>query len=132
MKMYDLHENLVNVDVRQSSFPLKAKSKSNLQGQVGQYLQDKFPRQVILEEFTIPGSRLSVDFFMPGMKPPVVIEIQGIAHDQYTPFFHKDRASGKYAGQITRDRQKNQWCQTNGYELIEIRTPEDMKELDNV
>lgn len=54
MKMFDINGDLINVDVRPSSYPIRGYSKSNLQGQIGTLLQEKFPIEPILEEFIIP------------------------------------------------------------------------------
>lgn len=79
MKLFNLDGELVNVDVRPSTYPVKGISKSKLQTEVGRYLQNKYPRESILEEFYIPNSKLSIDFFMPQMK--ICIEI-----DRYSTF----------------------------------------------
>jgi len=119
MKILDINNNLVVVDVKQTSYPLKSKSRSNIQGLVGLMLKTLFPRDVILEEFTVPGSRLSVDFFIPNRD--LVIEVQGDQHFEHNEFFHGDRKlSTKYGGQQIRDRQKAEWCVNNDFTLVEI------------
>jgi hypothetical protein len=129
MKLYNINGDLVQVDIRPSTKPVKFKSKSILQGKVGQYLEQKYPRDNILEEFVIPGSRLSVDFFLP--KRGLVCEIQGEQHDSYKPFFHGDLSTaGGYGKQISKDREKAQWADMNGFKLVEIRTEEDLGQLD--
>lgn len=126
MKMFDINGEIVKVDVRPSTYPLRGVSKSKLQSLCGQFLQDKFPREPILEEFTIPGSRMSVDFFLPQIK--LCVEINGIQHSQHSNFFHGDRnTSTKFAKQKMRDSQKSYWCELNGFKLVNIETEEDFK-----
>jgi hypothetical protein len=128
MKLYDINGKLVNVDIKQSSYPIKGKSKSILQGKVGEYLQEKYRFEVILEEFVIPSSRLSVDFFIP--KQGIVIEIDGVQHDKHVPYFHKDqKVSTKFAGQVKRDINKEQWVLYNNYTMIRINNEEDITKL---
>src|SRR5688572_5099740 len=116
MRMFDIDGNLVNVDVRESRHPLKAMSKSTLQGAAGQKLKEKYPLESILEEFPIPGSRMSVDFFIP--KKKLIVECDGIQHKEFTPFFHGDiMASKAFANQKSRDRIKDQWAEMNGFRL---------------
>jgi very-short-patch-repair endonuclease len=128
MKLYDINGELVQTDIRPSNKPVKFKSRSILQGKVGEKLQELYPRDTILEDFTIPGSRLSVDFFLP--KREMVIEIDGIQHSEYTPFFHGPLStSGGYGKQVSRDRQKEGWCSMNGFKLIRIEKDEDLDQL---
>jgi hypothetical protein len=127
MKMFDIDGEFISVDVRPSSYPIKSKSKSSLQGKVGQYLIERFPRNNILEEFTIPNSRLSIDFFISDLG--LAIEIDGEQHSKFIPFFHGDKNQLKFAGQIKRDIKKEQWCEINGFTLIRII---DEKDIDKI
>lgn len=122
MKLYNTKGVLVSVDVRPSSYPLKQRSRSSLQGMVGAILLDLYPRDIVLEEFTIPGSRMSLDYFLP--KKGLAVEIQGRQHDAYVPHFHGPKNAAKFAGQLKRDREKAEWAETNGFRLVEIREGE--------
>jgi hypothetical protein len=130
MKMFDIDGEYISVDVRPSSYPIKSKSRSTLQGQTAQALQDKYPRQTILEDFTIPGSRMSVDFLLPNLG--MVIEVNGRQHDQHVPYFHGDKSTSlDFAKQLSRDRRKQEWAELNSFVWIEIRTKEDLEEFIN-
>lgn len=119
MRMFDVDGNLVNVDVRESKYPIRSNSRSSIQGQVAEELVSMFPHEPILEEFQIPGSRMSVDFFMPKMR--MVVEVDGEQHFEFISFFHGDRKTDtKFAGQISRDRKKEEWCEINKFRLIRI------------
>lgn len=123
MKMTDIHGNLVNVDVRESSYPIRGLSKSRLQQELGLYLRENFPVEGILEEFTVPGSRMKLDFFIPDRK--LAFEVNGAQHDEYTPVFHGQPGEMKFAKQKGRDIKKRQWCIDNGFELVEVYSEED-------
>jgi hypothetical protein len=129
MKLFDIDGNLVNVDVRASNYPVKAKSRSSLQGQTGEKVEELYPYDPVLEDFTIPGSRMSLDFFLPQKK--LAIEVDGRQHHEFIPHFHGDRAtSTAFAKQKVRDSKKEQWCESNGIKLIRIVDKDDLEKLD--
>lgn len=128
MKMLDIDGDLVNVDVKPSSYPIKHVSKSALQGKTGEFLQTAFPHSNILEEFPVPGSAFHVDYFVPDRK--LVIEVNGIGHDKFTPFFHGNKeTSNKFAKQVRRDSLVQNWADNNGFKLVEIRTEKDLASI---
>lgn len=119
MKIFDINGEIFNVDIRQSKHPLRAKSLSKQQGLVKSVICRLYPRDIILEDFVIPHSRLSVDFFLP--KRDMVIEVQGRQHSIHVPFFQGDRKhSNKYAKQQMNDRKKQEWAEVNSFHFIEI------------
>ncbi len=122
MKIFNIDGETVNVDVRQSKYPIKQSSRSKRQHSVGEILIKQFPRAIILEEFTIPGSRMSVDYFLP--HEDLVVEVNGEGHQSYHPRFHSDRNLGKFAKQVSHDRRKQEWAETNGFKFVTI-DPED-------
>ncbi len=125
MRMFDIDGNSVSANVKESRFPMKSVSRSSLQGETGKALRVQFPFDIILEDFTIPGCKLSVDFFLPKRK--IVVEVQGGQHDQFTPFFHGDKStSTAYMDQNIRDTKKQNWAEMNGFDFVEIRTEEDI------
>jgi len=77
-----------------------------------------YPSYSILEEFGIPDSRLSLDFFIPSLR--LAFEFQGVQHDEFNKHFHGD--SGGFKRQQKRDAQKAAWCDMNDIRLIEIRS----------
>ena len=119
MWMTNINGRKVSVDVRQSSHPMRESSKSSLQSLVGSILTEKYPYDTILEEFFIPGSRLSFDFFLP--RKMLVIECDGRQHDEYIGFFHGDRVSGGFGKQVSRDMLKEKWAQENKIRLVRIK-----------
>lgn len=126
MKMFDINGKLINADIRPSKYPLKPKSRSSLQGKTQEFLVEKYPKDIILEDFTIPGSRLSVDFLI--WSRGLVIEVQGSQHSEHNDFFHGAHDNKNFYKQIKRDLKKSNWCEENGLEYIEIFTEKDLKE----
>jgi hypothetical protein len=61
-------------------------------------------------------NRLELDFYLPELD--VAIEIQGIQHYQYSPFFHESYAA--FRAQVQRDKAKKSRCIEYGVHLIEV------------
>jgi hypothetical protein len=61
-------------------------------------------------------SRLELDIYLEEIK--MAIEIQGIQHYQFTPYFHKTYQD--FRDQRQRDREKRALCEGHGIKLIEI------------
>lgn len=105
-------------DTRESKWPIKTEAacRSNLQYKVGQIIKSKYPLDPILEDVTLPRSRLSLDFFLPMRK--IAVEVQGKQHKSFTPFFHKTKSS--FDDQLKRDEEKEFFCQLNEIDLVYI------------
>lgn len=129
MKMYDINGDVVPVDIRQSSYPLKGdNSRSKIQNMVSIILQELYPRQPILEEFSVPGSRLKIDFYLP--KSDLLVEVDGIQHDEFTPVYHGSKtSSNKFVRQNDNDGLKNSWATVNNLTLIRIKHDDDEQSI---
>lgn len=92
---------------------------SKLSEEVFLAIKEAFPFfRVVKEHFVFyRGQKLFFDFFIPELL--LAIEAQGVQHDRYVEFFHKD-GFGFYKHQH-RDRRKRQWAKENSIKLIEIR-----------
>ena len=120
-------ENQTTWDLKPSRWPLKSKAscRSKIQYAVGVFLAEKFPFDPILEDVTIPESRLSLDFFLP--QRMIAVEVQGIQHFQMNPFFHKTKAD--FQNQKKRDHDKDFFCELNDINLILVKSVEELKEV---
>lgn len=107
------------MELSKSRFPVRGADTCRSRGQynLGRQILQVYPGYVVLEEFSIPDSRLSLDFFVPNAK--IAFEFQGIQHDEFNKHFHVD-AKG-LARQVQRDREKRRWCEMNDITLIEVR-----------
>lgn len=129
-KLLDINNRPIKIALKQSDYPIKSVSRSDLQGEIGQILIEHFPSEPILEDFIIPGSRLSVDFFLP--RRLLVIEVDGEQHDHFVPFFHGNKAtSHKFAKQVNRDVLKEQWCLNNNIKIIRVNKESNLEEFRN-
>jgi ribosomal protein S26 len=103
----------------------RRKSRSKIQNMIGDTLQEIFPNATIIEEFVIPKTKLSVDFFIPHCM--LAIEVQGEQHDKYVKFFHGSRKG--FIKQQQRDHVKTLWCDMNDIKKLEIRNNVDKDSL---
>ena len=94
----------------------RAMSKSNFQHGIGQQLTKKYPHDVIFEEVIVPGDGFILDFFIPSLS--LVIECHGRQHTKHIKHFHKTKK--EFHNQQDVDQKKRDWCELNGFKLIEI------------
>tara|TARA_Y100000592_G_C5482355_1_gene326450 strand:+ start:19049 stop:19459 length:411 start_codon:yes stop_codon:yes gene_type:complete len=92
-------------------------SRSKLQFNVKKFLKKYWQNHVVFEELTIPGTRLSLDFYNANKK--IAIEVQGKQHTKYTPFFHGGYKNN-FLSQLKRDQDKAKFCEINELTLVEI------------
>lgn len=90
---------------------------SKIQTEVYSYLQEIYGKSSILQEFIIPGTKLSLDFLLPNYS--LAIEVDGKQHDKFNSFFHFDRKD--FLKQVDRDGNKEQWCKLNNFILVRIK-----------
>jgi hypothetical protein len=125
MKFKTLDGAEVIVTLRASKYPIKGKDscKSALQWRVGQELLRVLKRHIVLEEFSVPGSRLSCDFFIPSLM--LVVEADGAQHTKFTAHYHGNMRG--FAAAKARDRAKERWCELNGISMIRVTRSEDVE-----
>jgi len=125
MKLLDENGNSVTVVFSRSKNPIAEKSRSKFQKSIYVYLKEKFPSAIILEEWRIPNSRVSFDFFIPEID--LLIECQGEQHRKFVPFFHKTIEG--FLDQKRRDKRKKNWAELNELELISIYSLQELKDV---
>jgi hypothetical protein len=96
----------------------KATCRSKIQHSIGQMISKKYPLDPILEDITIPDTRLSLDFYLPQRK--IAFEIQGEQHSEMNPFFHDSIAD--FENQKQRDEMKELFCELNNIRLIKLHS----------
>ena len=102
----------------------KATSKSKIQYEIGKLIEGRYPLDTILEEVSIPDSRLSIDFFIPARR--IAFEIQGDQHSSFNVFFHGNRKG--FVSQKKRDADKKFFCELNNIELVYFHSIDEAKE----
>lgn len=114
---------IITWDLRESSWPMKSSytCRSKIQHEIGKVIKGRYPLDPVLEDITIPDTRLSLDFYIPHRK--IAVEVQGEQHDEMNPFFHKSNA--EFEDQKQRDEAKKFFCELNNIRLIEIRNIKD-------
>lgn len=120
--------DFVNWDIRGSKWSMKSEAacRSKIQYSVGQQIKKRYPFDPILEDITIPETRLSLDFFLP--QRSIAVEVQGAQHYKFNKFFHKNK--NDLASQKKRDDDKKYFCEINSIKLIIISDVESLqKEL---
>ena len=127
MKIIGTNGQEITIDIRQNKHPVRSEAacKSKLQYRCGQILREKFPHDPILDELPIPGHGIFLDFFLPTYK--IVIEIDGRQHDEYVPFFHKNKRG--FTKSKDRDAMKEQLCDINGFVFCRVDSELRLKEL---
>ena len=95
----------------------RAKSRSNIQFEVKQFLKTYWLHDVVFEEFPVAGTKMTLDFYNATKK--VAVEVQGGQHLKYTPYFH-GRSKSNFLGQIRRDHDKQKFCELNKLTLVEV------------
>lgn len=107
------------MDIIPSRYPMRTKEQSRSDGQfnLGRQIKGLYGPATVLEEFPIPETRLSLDFYMP--QHNLAFEFQGIQHDGFVQYFHGDKDG--FDRQVARDATKREWCMLNNITLIEVR-----------
>jgi len=119
------------MDIVPSRYPMRSRNQCKSHGQfnLGRQIKSLYGPATVLEEFPIPDSRMSLDFYMP--QHGLAFEFQGTQHDKYVEHFHGDKDG--FERQQQRDNQKKEWCELNNITLIEVRdaglSTEDLKNL---
>ena len=90
---------------------------SKIQNNVYNILEGIYGSHAILQDFIIPGTKLSVDFFIPSFS--LVIEVDGNQHDKFNSFFHNSRKD--LIKQQGRDDNKEKWCQINNLIIVRVK-----------
>lgn len=119
MKFFDTSGREHKIDLRPSKYPRKeiGEGRGKFQSEVGEILSEIYPLHHIFEEFSCPGERLFLDFFLPTKK--LAIEVQGTQHEKFNAFFHEDKNA--FARQQANDKRKERWCELNGIQLVKIK-----------
>lgn len=110
----------ISWDLRKGAWPMKSRAacRSKIQFAIGQMILSKYPLDPILEDITIPDTRLSLDFYLPQRK--IAFEIQGEQHSEMNPFFHESMAD--FEDQKRRDELKELFCELNNISLVKLHS----------
>jgi hypothetical protein len=125
LKLKDTEGKIISVKIDRDAYAIRSTSRSLFQKSVGEYLKNRFPMQVILEEWPIPGKTgMSLDFLILPIK--IAIEVQGEQHIKFVKHFHGNIQGFKR--QLERDKKKEDWCKENNIELIKLFSEDNIEE----
>jgi hypothetical protein len=125
MKFKNLKGKEVNLNISKYLIDWDKKERSIIQFKVKKFLQPYWKYHVVLSELRIVSTRMTFDLF--NVTLGIAVETQGKQHGEYNSFFHKG-ARANYLSQIKRDNDKINFCQINGFRMIEIQE-DDVKHL---
>lgn len=108
-----------NIDKNRVDWDKKCRSK--IQFIFKSFIKPYIEKHVIVEEFVLPGTKLSIDLL--DLTTHIAYEVQGSQHYSYNAFFNKNSRSN-YLGQLNRDVKKKEYLERNNYRLIEIKETE--------
>lgn len=115
---YNLKGRRVNKNISKFVINWKAKSKSKIQKETKEFLYPFWKNKVCYEEMVCAGTRLSLDFF--NLTDRVAIEVHGRQHEEFVEHFQGHKLN--FLAQCERDARKQDWCEKNKIQLIEIYT----------
>lgn len=126
MKLISTDKQPINVDTKQSSFPMRSEEacKSGLQYKCGMLLRNKYPYDPILEEWSVADEGFFIDFFLPHRK--LVVEVDGGQHKEYNAFFHGSQQA--FAASKARDAKKELFCKINKLTFVRVTSPKELEE----
>lgn len=116
-----------------SSNESKGTRRSKLHMRAFQVMRETYPHAQVLEEVSLPGSRLRggktlrADLFLPFQQ--IVVEVHGEQHYTFNAFHYKDKRD--FLKAKARDAAKKNWCELNNFVLVEFpynETDEQWKE----
>lgn len=121
MRLFDINSKLKSKNVSKYLIKWDAKSRSNIQFTVKQFLKKYWFGYVVYEEFPVYGTRMKVDILNASKK--IAVEVNGFQHESFNKFFHSNSRTN-YLKSIKRDFSKAKWLELNNYKLIEINEDE--------
>lgn len=116
MEVRSLNGSIIRLKLSNKRIRTKGRSKSKFQYEVGQQLTERYPHDVIFEEVIIPRDGFILDFFIPSLD--LVVECHGKQHTHHVKHFHKTIKD--FHNQQDVDQKKRDWCELNGFRLLEI------------
>lgn len=120
MDFLTLNGGRKNLPVKPYLVDWDSKTLSKFQRGVKDFLRPYWASKVVLEEMPCAG-RLRIDLV--NINDRIAVETQGEQHSG--PHFYHGGSLAKFRDQLKRDIRKAEWCEKNGFALVEI-LPEDL------
>lgn len=116
---------LKGLDGRDYSVSIEPKINTNASKNhiaIRELIKEMFPFENVVEEFSIPSTRLKCDFFLPSKR--MVIEIHGEQHYSFNSHFFSSKKEFYQAK--ARDNKKIEWAEMNDFTLITLSYKENI------
>lgn len=104
------------LNIRDYLVQWRGASLSKFQRNVKLFLEPYWSKKMIGEEVPMVGSKMRFDLFNATDK--IVVEVMGEGHTD--PEFYLHESAVDYLNQLRRDAKKADWCELNGYTLVEV------------
>lgn len=117
MFVEDLEGNVSQWRARGKEVVKDRRRTSGLHRTARELIKERFPTHLVQEEVPIktrPRTTLFLDFFLPLRK--LAIEVHGQQHYKFSSLFHSTPSD--FLHQKRCDKDKAEWCDINGLELI--------------
>lgn len=127
MFVEDLEGNVSQWKARGKEVVQDRRPRSGLHKKARDLIKERFPTLLVLEEVSLkprPRVTLYLDFYLPLRK--LAIEVHGEQHYKFSSLFHSSALD--FMNQKKNDRDKADWCDINGIELIVLPYNEDWSE----
>jgi hypothetical protein len=117
MKFFKLNSsNSINVNVFDYKLDFTNIKGSKPEIKVKKFLKPYWIRDLVLEEFFIPGSRLRVDII--NINKKIAVEVSPSGTHSFNKFFHKNIIA--FGDRLRKDLDKQEWCIANGLKYVEL------------
>lgn len=103
----------------------EGKSRSKFQKKVKDLLYPFWSVDVVFEELPVLGTRMTLDFYNANRK--IAVEVDGQQHYKYNKHFHGGNRQN-FLNQISRDHDKELFCERNSIALIRILPQDQLSE----
>jgi hypothetical protein len=125
MKFKKANGRETNVNISKYTVDWEDDSLSKFQWKVKQFLYKYWRSHVVLEEMTLAGTRMRLDFY--NVTRGIAVECDGGQHND-PKHYYNNKSPSKFISQVKRDLEKEKWCELNGIKLIRIME----NEIDNL
>jgi len=131
MKVYDLDGYESKWNMGGKEVHADTRPRSSLHKAAREVLRSRFPTLQMLEEVRVKvrkGKTLYIDFYFPLRK--LAVEVHGQQHYSFNSMFHN--TTQDFMRQCKNDRDKAEWCEINGIELIVFKYDEEEDWTDQI
>jgi hypothetical protein len=109
-------DKIANVNIFNYKLDFNDITGSKPEVAVKTFLKPFWSKDLVLDEFVIPGSRLRVDIL--NISKKVAIEVSPASTHSFNKFFHGNIAV--FAQRLKKEISKEQWCIKHGFQYIEL------------